>query len=248
MTWLDILTNVIVIGLLVDFYALFNSIKYTLRMSDERGAPFGIVLYVFGFLQLIRKIDTKYACIILACCITFYAMVIFTPVLILYYIKISRRKKSVCREIFISNSNREKSPKTTIWDAIQYLLHKNTENAELSRIHDRTKTLQPRNVEGFIYISCTTQKYREAIIHLLKSGECLLTVYESDPGHINNGRILLDVSPIFPFINNWEISKRKEFIVSYEEIDKIPQFIDILFMEYYNCKENYHLKAEALVY
>jgi len=243
MDWHSIIFNFITIGVVIDLIALICIVRYEFGLSfnkkgkiysySTRGIPAGLIFYLLGVLQLIfiNKKPLSFAFIVLLSCVLFYALVIFSAVILSRFIKIIRRIKAHQRKVFITSPANDNASKIVIEHALKYLTDGCSDNAS--------------GDVGFIYLN-SNRAFKNAIIHVLSSKESRISVGEWDPGDIIYGRFAESMTKLgFP-VDQWGFDKRNKIVVPFKDYNQIPLFLDVLFSKYYNCGDNCQIRAEVM--
>ena len=243
MDWFSVLSSFITIGVLVDLLAMACMIRYEFGLSfnkkgqdapySTKGVPAGPIFYLLGLLQLIfvNKKSLSFVFVIFICCVLFYALVIFSAVIASGCVKLIRCLRARYRKVFYGGATSEISAKKTIEQAFGYLI---------DGCPDKTSS-----DIGFVYLT-PNRAFKKAIIQVLASREIIVDAGEWDAGDIVSGRFASDMAGYgFP-INHWRFDKRNRILVPFKDYSQIPIFINVLFVKYYNCGDNYQIRAEVL--
>lgn len=232
MGWRELASFWIVLGLTIDSLALICIVVWTLGFCDRPGYPFGPVFYVIGFfdLLLVDKKPVAVCLLVLAACLAFWLVVVWSNYLLVASIASIRRLLAARRKVFYRDISTQ-SLQETIGLAMSYLAG----TSELAC---------PKG--GCVYL--WSKKFHSALIQRSPSGEHTIQCGEADWGEIREGRFAAWMKQRgFPIIK-WKVDRRRQLHVPQEEGDRIPQFMDIVFREYYALGDDCPLRAEVLVY
>jgi hypothetical protein len=81
---------------------------------------------------------------------------------------------------------------------------------------------------------------------VLPSGDSLVSIKESDPGHITGGHFFKRMADNGLEVDRWQIDNHKRIVIPGSDHNIIPQFIETLFQGYYGLEANCQIKAETL--
>jgi hypothetical protein len=233
MDWLDLISGWILLGAMIDLFSMACIIGLSLGICDRPGYPIGPLFYIIGFCDslLINGRPFVPCVLVLASCLVFYTMVVFSGFLVSYVRMLCRRIAATRRKVFYSEATLECSAQDTLDRALNCLI-----------CWDR-----PRGVRaGSVYLRSKCH-LPEIWVERLASGDYSIHLAERDPGEIREGRFAnWSLRHGFP-IQNWKVGPRRQLIVPSCEQEHIRGFIDLVFSRYYRYGDDYQVKAEVLM-